>query len=222
MNYRKSPPAVGITLFYKEPSRLYKKVKPFLFFVVLICMEVPAWGAEPQIHDGQYLGIGPSHYSINSDHPSIGNQSISGISLTWGLIRSNFAFELSIGGGSGIETDPTPDIYYPADKADLTVMNISYHYLFTNLNGLDNAVPYVGVGYGFTSFIWSTYVYDHTGEGLVLVAGAIINFDQHWAVNFSARQYNTIGHQAFFSYGSSPSYDTAVREFAAILEFHFN
>ncbi len=163
-----------------------------------------------------------SRFSINSDHPSIDDQSIFGISLLFGLRNRNHVFELSMGGGSGLEVGPTTDIYYPADSADYGAFTLSYQYQFRNLKLANNVVPYFGIGYSFNSINWVNYVYDHSGDGYAILGGVIFRIEKVWAVNLSVRRFSFSGERILFSYGDYPDYTTEVYEFTANLMYHFN
>ena len=88
-----------------------------------------------QNEEEKYFGLGLSHFSVKSKHPSIDDQSFLGISLIMGIRNRNHVFELFAGGGSGLKVGPTYDIYYPKDSADLSSITLSYQYP-CNLKGL--------------------------------------------------------------------------------------
>jgi opacity protein-like surface antigen len=178
--------------------------------------------AENQIEAEQYVGLGVSRFSINSEHPSIDDQSITGISLLFGFRYRNHVIELSMGGGSGIEAGPTSDIYYPADSADYSAITLSYQYQFRGLRLADNVFPYLGLGYNFNSINWENYVYDHSGDGYAIIGGLIITIEKLWAVNLSIRRYSFSGERFLFSSDDYPDYTTEVYELTANVVFHFN
>ncbi len=207
--------------FLRKPVWV-KKPLHALVNILFLCAPLVSHAEEYEINSEQYVGLGVSRFSINSDHPSIDDQSINGLSLLFGLRYHNHVFELSMGGGSGVEVGPTYDIYYPEDTADYSFFSLSYQYQFRSLKLADNFIPYLGAGYSFNSINWHNYVYDHSGEGYAIIGGAIIQLERKWAVNLSVRRYSFSGEKILFSSGDYPNYKTEVYEFTANLVYHFN
>jgi opacity protein-like surface antigen len=166
-----------------------------------------------------YAGLGLARFSIDSDHPSIEDQSITGVSLLFGLRKHNHVFELSMGGGSGVEVGPTPDIYYPADTADYGVITLSYQYQFLGLKLTEQVIPSLGIGYSFNSINWENYVYDHSGDGYTLIGGVNFRIEKSWTVNLSFKRHSFSGEQLLFITGDDPDYSTEVYEFTAFLVY---
>ena len=189
--------------------------------LLLLGVSFSGEASEYQSQSAQYLGLGLSRLSVNSKHPSIKDQSITGVSLLYGLQSHNHVFELSIAGGSGIDVGPTPDIYYPEDSADFSSITLSYQYQLRDLRLTQNVFPYLGLGYSINSFNWDTYVYDHSGDGLTMIAGLAFHLEKNWAVNCTFRRYSFSGKRLFFTEGDYPAYDTEVSEVAVILEYLF-
>ena len=188
---------------------------------LLFCVSVSSEASQDKLQSTQYLGLGLSRLSINSDHPSINNQSIAGISLLWGLRNQQHVFEVSIAGGNGVDVGPTPDIYYPEDSADYGAITLSYQYLFTDFEFAKDVFPYLGLGYSYNSFNWQTYVYDHSGDGLTIIGGLILEIEKNWAVNGSLRRYSFSGTRLLFTEGGYANYDSEIYELAIILEYRF-
>jgi len=190
-------------------------------FMSTLFILIPCSGmaAEHYPTNGQYVGAGLSHFLIQSNHPSIGSQSVTGIEVVYGIWSKQHLFEISAGGGSGVNTGPTPDIFYPGDSADLMSLAITYQYHFLNLT--QTVMPYVGLGYSINSINWNTYVYDLTGEGLTMLAGVRIPLNRDWRVNFSYRHNRYSGSRIIFSSGGYPDYDTTIKETAMVLEYLF-
>ncbi|MCI0507796.1 MAG: porin family protein [Gammaproteobacteria bacterium] len=168
-----------------------------------------------------YAGLGLSRFSFDSDHPSVGDQSIMGVSLLFGLRNRSHVFELSFGGGGGVEVGPTPDIFYPADTADYGVITLSYQYQFHGVTAVGALIPYLGIGYSFNSINWENYVYDHSGDGYTLMGGVIFRLEQSWAVNLSIKRHSFSGEQLLFTGGDNPDYSTEVYDFTAFLVYIF-
>jgi opacity protein-like surface antigen len=213
--------------FCQSRIKFFTDSKPvaYLLFVTAACFPglAPASSeaaAQPPLA-GQYFGLGMSRLSISSDHPSIDDQSIFGISLLWGMQYNNHILELSIAGGSGVDVGPTPDIYYPEDSADYGSITLSYQYHFHNLTIANSIFPYLGLGYSFNSINWNNYVYDQSGTGLTIIGGAIITLEKNWAVNFTIRRYEYSGEKLLFAVGDYANNDSEIYEFAAIIEYFF-
>lgn len=201
--------SLGATLLFRFTLSL-------VFSVPLVCYAVNS-----QINSEQYLGAGLARFSIKSDHPSINDQSISGVSLIYGVRSYNHVFELALGGGGGVEVDPTYDIYYPEDTADYGYFSLSYHYHFRNFIGSSGVVPYLGAGYSFNSINWQSYVYDHSGEGYSVIVGALFPIEKNWSLNASYTRLSYSGEKLLFSFGDYQNYDTRVSEMALKLVYHF-
>lgn len=173
------------------------------------------------VEPGSYLGLGPSYITINSGHPSIEKQSIVGFSIFYGVRYQAHILELSMGGGSGVDTEPTYDIYYPGDTADYGYISISYQYQFLDLADLFNSTPFIGAGYSFDSINWQNYVYDHSGDGFELSTGLIFQTGNNWSVNVSMRYHRFSGEKVLFSAGDYRNYDTETYILTAALYYHF-
>lgn len=169
----------------------------------------------------QYLGAGLSRIAIKSGHPSIADQSITGVALAWGIRRYNHVFELALGGGGGVNVGPTYDIYYPEDKADYGYFSLSYHYQFRSWPTQGSVVPFLGAGYSFNSINWQSYVYDHSGEGYAITAGAIFPVDEHWSLNASFAHHNFSGSRILFSSSDYEEYTTRVNLITINVVYHF-
>ncbi|MBT3251717.1 MAG: outer membrane beta-barrel protein [Candidatus Marinimicrobia bacterium] len=192
--------------------------------VVLIIFHTQLFSQTLDIQNNEvkYIGLGLSHFSVKSKHPSIDDQSFLGISLIMGIRNRSHVFELFAGGGAGLDVGPTYDIYYPKDSADFSSITLSYQYQFRNINQLENSIPYLGIGLSYNSINWTKYVYDHTGDGITILAGIILKTADNWAINFSMRQYKYSGTRQIFSDGNYPSYNTKAFEITGILVYHFN
>ena len=188
---------------------------------LLISVPFICQAAESQITSEQYLGAGVSRISIQSGHPSIGDQSISGLSVVYGIRRYNHVFEMTVGGGDGVNVGPTYDIYYPEDKADYGYFSLVYHYQFRGLVTSTNIVPYLGGGYSFNSINWQNYVYDHSGEGYALVAGVLLPVDNRLSLNVSFTRQSYSGSRILFSSSDYESYTTSVNLFTVNFVYHF-
>ena len=189
-----------------------------IFISIPICCQA----AGDHINSDQYIGLGVSRISINSDHPSIDDQSISGISLMFGLRRHNHVFELSMGGGKGVDVGPTYDIYYPEDSADYGYFSLTYQYQFRNLFLSEGMIPYFGGGYSFNSINWQSYVYDHSGDGYAIVGGVIFRIEKTWSLNLSVRRFKFSGERILFVSSDYDNHDTTVYDLTANLVYHFN
>ncbi|KPJ92418.1 MAG: hypothetical protein AMJ53_09425 [Gammaproteobacteria bacterium SG8_11] len=215
-------PSVALRACY-SPSRFLTKKSPHTI-VILLLLFAPliSLAAEAEIKSEQYIGLGMARFSINSDHPSIDDQAIVGMSLLFGVRSRSHVFELSLGGGSGVEVGPTFDIYYPEDSADYGYFSLSYQYQFRHLKPASNVFPYLGAGYSFHSINWNNYVYDHSGDGYAIMGGVVIPIEKTWAINLSVRRFSFSGEKILFSSGDYPDYATQVYEVAASLVYHFN
>jgi len=195
----------------------------FLRFTLSLVLSVPlvCHAENRQVNSEQYLGAGLARFSIKSGHPSIDDQSISGVSLIYGVRSYNHVFELALGGGGGVEVGPTYDIYYPEDTADYGYFSLSYHYQFRNLIDSAGVIPYLGAGYSFSSINWQNYVYDHSGEGYSIIAGVLLPLEKRWSLNASLSRLSYSGEKSLFSYGDYENYDTRASEIALKLVYHF-
>ena len=196
---------------------------PIRFFSTIILTSIPAiaLAVDDDYRSEQYLGLGISRISINSAHPSIHDQSISGITLLYGIRRDSFVFETVMGGGGGIDTEPTSDIYYPEDTADYGFISFSFLYHFRDLQLQGNVVPYVGGGYSINSINWQTYVYDHSGDGYTFTAGAAFPIDRYWSVQGTFQYINFSGERILFSSGDYPNYNTETYLYSINVLYHF-
>lgn len=140
----------------------------------------------------------------------------------YGVRRHNHVFELSMGGGSGVDAGPIEDPNYPADSADYGYFSLSYHYQFRNLFSLKNFTPYVGVGYSFNSINWQNYVYDISGDGLSISAGAIFQLQTRWSINLAFSRKSFSGERILFVSADYPGYETVVNQLAVNLVYHFS
>jgi len=196
----------------------------FLTITIILVFIFPlhAQADSAEVMSEQYVGGGIAWFSIHSDHPSVDNQTVPGISLLYGVRRHNHVFELSLGGGSGVNVGPVEDPNYPADSADYMYFSLSYHYQFRNLAPSNNFTPYIGVGYSFNSISWQNYVYDISGDGLSINAGVIFQIQTQWSINLVFRHISFSGERILFVSADYPDYDTVVNEFAASLVYHFS
>jgi len=192
-----------------------------LMLIALWSVALSSQASQDDPQSGIYIGLGLSRLSIKSEHPSISDQSIIGVSLLFGVSYDKHVFELSIAGGEGVDVGPTPDIYYPEDSADYGAITLSYQYHWRDVGMLENISPYLGIGYSYNSFNWNNYVYDQSGDGLTLIAGLIFPIDKNWNINFTLRRYSFSGERILFTYGDYPNYDSEINELAGIVEYHF-
>ncbi|WP_455221157.1 outer membrane beta-barrel protein [Kaarinaea lacus] len=190
--------------------------------VTVLIFPIYARATGAQVTSEQYVGGGIGRFSINSDHPSVDDQAIFGISLLYGIRRHNHVFELSMGGGSGLDVGPIADPFYPADSADYGYFSLSYQYQFRNLLPSENITPYFGGGYSFNSINWQNYVYDVSGDGYSIIAGMIFQVQTQWSVNLAIRRMSFSGERILFVTTDYPDYDNVVYEFAANLVYHFS
>jgi opacity protein-like surface antigen len=190
--------------------------------VVVSAFPLSTLASSAQISSEQYVGGGVGRFSINSDHPSIGDQSAFGISLLYGIRLYSHVFELSMGGVSGIDVGPVADPFYPADSADYGYFSLSYQYQFRNLLPSQSVTPYFGGGYSFNSINWQNYVYDHSGDGYSIIGGVIFRLQTRWSVNLAFRRMSFSGERVLFVTSDYPDYDSEVYEFSANLVYHFS
>lgn len=198
------------------------KSQQYLAFVILTCASVLCLATESEIKSEQFVGLGMSKVSIDSGHPSIGNQSVSGLVVQFGYRNQNHVFEMATGGADGLDVGPTYDIYYPEDSAEYMYLSLSYIYQFRNLLEANAVIPYLGGGWHISSVNWDTYVYDHTGEGITIVGGIIIPLEDRLFINVSARQLRYSGERLLFGSWGYDNYDTVVNEVAVTFLFRFN
>ena len=190
--------------------------------VIVSAFPLCTHGSSAQISSEQYVGGGVGRFSISSDHPSIDDQSVFGISLLYGIRRNSHVFEVSMGGASGIDVGPTPDPFYPADSADYGYFSLSYQYQFRILFPSTTVTPYLGGGYSFNSINWNNYVYDHSGDGYSIIGGVIFRLQTRWSVNLAVRRMSFSGERVLFVTNDYPDYDSEVCEFSANLVYHFS
>ncbi len=131
----------------------------FLLIAATQCAEATEW----------YAGAAPLFLSVNSDHPSIDGQSGTGFQLIQGIRWKHIGFELTMGGVT-IDTKEVTDIYYPADSADYSIIDVTAKY-YLRLNDNNRLLPWVGIGTGLHLISWNSYVYSIDGVGLSASAG---------------------------------------------------
>ena len=130
-----------------------------LLLAGVCCTEATEW----------YAGAAPLYLSVNSDHSSIDGQSGFGYQLIQGIRWKHTGFELTMGGVT-IDTKEVTDIYYPADSAEYSIIDVTAKYHF-RINDNDRFIPWAGIGTGFHFVNWDSYVYSISGVGFSASAG---------------------------------------------------
>ncbi len=125
----------------------------------------------PRAPPGRYtLGAEALWGTISSSHPSIDGSSGGGLLLSFGMrFTEALALDMRVGGTWNGRVGPTPEISYPADRAEYAVLLLG---LVWELQGGGAPVsPWLGGWLGLHSIQWKTYWYSVSGLGASLGAG---------------------------------------------------
>ena len=138
---------------------------------------------------GYYLGGGVSSIKLNSDHPSINDQSGIGYHIFVGSKSENWGIELAAAGGLSFNTGSTPGIYYPEDNAEYANLDIGVKRYFHPKN-YSVLSPWLGAGFSMHFITWDTYYYNVDGYGYSLTGGADFQMTPDWLLRAGVIYHN--------------------------------
>jgi opacity protein-like surface antigen len=137
-----------------------------------------------------YVGLGVSRLSLSSQHSSVDGRSGTGFTLFGGFeFASTWSAELSVSGATGIDTGPTPGIFYPADSAEYSILRLNVRkgfWTFTERRW----TPWVTAGVAYHYINWDTFYYQLDGAGLSLGAGVDLELVRTWRVRIQAIRHS--------------------------------
>jgi len=182
-------------------------------------------GAAPPGHGDVLLGAGLTQFHIASDHPAIPDVSPTGYQLE--LLQTlpedgRHALLLSAGGSAAFDVnavDTPDDPFYPPDRAEYGFFNLAYQFRF--LEAAPATSPYLSLGWGFSSINWQHFVFDQSGFGTSLGAGAMLDLDAHWTLDLGVAQRRYDAGHMFFSYGDESLRPTRVTSLSITLLYRF-
>jgi hypothetical protein len=148
--------------------------------------------------EGFYIGGGISSVKLNSDHPSINDQSSTGYHLLVGTKSENWGFEAAVTGGMSFNTGPTPGIYYTEDSADYGILDLGVKRFF-HPESYQNLSPWVGAGLGLHFITWRTFYYNVDGYGYSITGGIDYQIEPGWLVR---------GGMVYYGFTSDDTYDS--------------
>jgi hypothetical protein len=128
-------------------------------------------GTGPDEH-ASYTGIGLVGGAIHGDNRAVDGRSGAGIHISFGRRIHGRWFVDSYLGGYTIDTRETPDIYYPADGAD--VFQIDVVLLYYILDEQRKWRPWAVAGPSYHYLGWESFAYSLSGLGLGLGGGCDI------------------------------------------------
>lgn len=165
---------------------------------------------------GVYLGGGISFVNLNSDHPSINDQSNTGYHLLIGTRSENWGLEAAASAGMSFNTGPTPGIYYPDDSAEYGILDLGFKRYFhpqkhTNLS------PWIGAGIGLHFIDWRSFYYYVDGYGYSLSAGIDCQLNTDWFVRTGA-VYHDFESDDTYDYGP---YDATAKQLNVMIIYRF-
>jgi opacity protein-like surface antigen len=125
------------------------------------------------VHDGlaqPYVGLGVANLSLSSEYPSIDGRSGTGFTLIGGYeFAPTWSMELSVS-ATDIDTGPTLNIYYPADRAEYSILGFSVRKSFWTFAERRWA-PWLSAGTAYHYLNWDTFYYQLDGTGFFLGGG---------------------------------------------------
>jgi outer membrane protein W len=129
--------------------------------------------------EGFYLGGGISSVRLESEHPSVNDQSGIGYQLLVGSKSENWGIELAATVGPSFNTAPTPGIYYPEDSAEYGNVDLGVKRYFHPKN-YSELSPWMGAGFSMHFITWDTYYYNVDGFGYSLTGGVDFQLAPDW------------------------------------------
>lgn len=116
------------------------------------------------------MGGGIQYGFVSSEHPSIDASAGSGYQVVGGArIAHRLFFDMRIG-GIFLDAGPAPEIAYPADRADYSMLAMGLLYEFRNL-GTTGPSFWVALHASYHNVNWNHFVYAIEGFGLSPSAG---------------------------------------------------
>jgi hypothetical protein len=130
----------------------------------------PAGAAPVRSDRSAYVGGGVQYGWVESEHPSIDGSKGSGYQVVGGArVADRLFFDMRIG-GIFVDVGPTPEIAYPADRADYSMLAMGLLYEFRE-PGATGPSLWVALHGSYHNFNWKSFVYVIDGLGLSPSAG---------------------------------------------------
>jgi len=121
--------------------------------------------------DGWSFGAGVASMNVRSAQLEGGGRSATGWRLDLGYrVWDRLAWEIAVSSPGDLDTEPTPSISYPADRAEFSVLELGARLELVPLSR-SRVSPWVQLGLGYAYLNWQTYFYQQGGVGLALSAG---------------------------------------------------
>lgn len=142
----------------------FARLSQCLCFTLLLVSACPAWAGS------LHLGLGYSNASVRSDASGVDGSSGGGaLAFGWEFAET-WSLEFFTSLGHSVTTGVPRNIYYPADKADYSLVFIGLGKSLWSLND-HSWTPWIEAGFGSAELYWHTYYYQVSGGGLVLAGG---------------------------------------------------
>lgn len=133
-----------------------------------------------------HAGLVATRGELHGDHPSVNGKSGYGMSLDFGTpIPFGLFLDLHLG-GYPIDVGPTPEIYYPADRADAMTIEALLLYRSGEI-GRSGWYPWIAAGPAYHYVTWDHYAYTLSGSGFDLGAGLDRPFHRYVCLRIGAR-----------------------------------
>ena len=166
--------------------------------------------------EGNYFGGGISSVNLNSDHPSVNDQSSTGYYLLTGSKTESWGIEATVTGGPSFDTGPTPGINYPEDKAEYGILDLGFRVYFHPENHVKLS-PWIGAGLGLHFIDWETFFYRIDGYGYSITGGIDYELEPNWLVRGGAVYHDFTSDDAY----GYDSYDGTTKQLNLILIYLF-
>lgn len=163
-----------------------------------------------------YLGVGASQLSVSSAYSSIDGRRGTGFTLIAGAgFASTWFAELAVS-AADIDTGPTQGIFYPADRAEYSILRLGIGKSLWRL-AEHGWTPWVAVGTAYHYVNWETFYYQLDGAGISLGAGVDFEPARSWRVRLQAIRHRFSGRD---TYGDGP-FSTRTNEISAAVLYAF-
>lgn len=146
------------------------KHRYLMMFLQQFCLALPLLYAETACAGSLHLGLGYSSASARSDANGV-DGSAGGGALAFGWeFTDTWSLEFFASLGHSVSTGIPRNIYYPADKADYSLVFIGISKSLWSLKD-HSWTPWIEAGFGLAELYWNTYYYQISGAGAVLAGG---------------------------------------------------
>jgi hypothetical protein len=152
-------------------EQLMPRLRRHLFAVLAaLALPSPAPGQTGLFDVPGYVGGGGQYGSVASENPAVDGASGPGFQVVLGRqLTGPLYFDMRLG-GIFVDVGPTPDIYYPADRADYAAAALGVLYDFRKPEA-EGASPWVALHASYHNFNWNEVFYAINGAGLSPSAG---------------------------------------------------